>query len=141
MKTFGFKIDGKEYKISVEEKENNIYEMELNGIAYTVEYENRPSINHIVAPANEMVPKTEQKSIAKVPEASVAYSVKAPIPGNIIKIAVKVGQHVKHGDSLLTLESMKMENDILSEKNAVVKAIYVKEGDAIMQDHALMDLE
>jgi len=148
MKTFEFKINGEKYEISVDEKENNVYEIELNGVHYKVEYENKEnqssalsSFNRIVASANDTAPKMAQEPVVKVSKATGTYIVKAPIPGNIIKISVKVGQKVKRGDSLLTLESMKMENDILSERNAIVKAIYVKEGDAIMQDYALIDLE
>lgn len=148
MKTFGFRINGEEYEISIDEKENNIYEIELNGVPYKVEYENKESqlsalssIDCIVASTNDTVPKFAQGLVVTDPKTTGTYIVKAPLPGNIIKIPVKVGQHIKRGDSLLTLESMKMENDILSEKNAIVKAIHVKEGDAIMQDYALMEME
>ena len=67
--------------------------------------------------------------------------VKSPLPGNVLKVMVKVGQSVKRGDQLMTLESMKMENNVLAEKNAVIKAIHVQPGQTVMQDDALFDLE
>lgn len=74
------------------------------------------------------------------PAAGGATSVKAPLPGSIIKVLVSEGQAVKRGDVLLTMESMKMENNILAEKDGVVGKIYVQAGKSVMQDDALLDL-
>ena len=79
---------------------------------------------------------------APAPKSSgVAKPVKSPLPGSVIKVAVKVGQQIKRGDLLLTLESMKMENSILAEKDGVVKNIHVQAGQSVMQDDLLLDIE
>jgi len=70
-----------------------------------------------------------------------ANSIKAPLPGSIIRVEAKVGDSVKEGDLLLVMESMKMENNILSEKAGVVKTIVVEAGQAVMQDDILLELE
>ena len=66
---------------------------------------------------------------------------RSPLPGSILKVAVSVDQHVKRGDLLLTLESMKMENSIYAEKNGIVRKIHVQPGQAVMQDDVLLDIE
>mgnify|MGYP002776486713 CR=1 FL=1 len=53
----------------------------------------------------------------------------------------KVGDTIKVGDLVLVMESMKMENNILAEKDAVVINVHVKAGQTVMQDDVLFDLE
>ncbi len=55
-------------------------------------------------------------------------NIKAPMPGLIIDLKVKVGDEVKQNDALLILEAMKMENIIKSPGDGVVKAVKIKKG-------------
>jgi len=68
-------------------------------------------------------------------------SVKAPMPGLILDINVKVGQNVKENDALLILEAMKMENIITSPRDGVIKSISVNKGDAIEKGQLLIEFE
>ena len=65
---------------------------------------------------------------------------KSPLPGSVIKVLVSEGQAVKKGDTLLTLESMKMENAIMAEQDGTVKQIAVTPGQNVMQDDLLIVL-
>jgi biotin carboxyl carrier protein len=67
--------------------------------------------------------------------------VTAPLPGNIWQVQVEIGSEVKEGDSVVILEAMKMENEIIAEKDGVVKAIFVKKGDAVGAGDILVELE
>jgi len=67
--------------------------------------------------------------------------IKAPMPGIIIGIEVKEGDKIKEGDTLLILEAMKMENAILSSRDATVKSILVKNGDTVEKNKLLIELE
>ena len=62
-----------------------------------------------------------------------------PMPGLIKAIAVKVGQEVKAGDQLCIVEAMKMENVLIAERDAMVKAILAKEGDSLAVDAVIME--
>lgn len=68
-------------------------------------------------------------------------SVKAPMPGMILKILVTPGQVLKKGDGMLILEAMKMENLIKASGNATVKAIKVDERVAVEKGTVLIELE
>ncbi len=57
--------------------------------------------------------------------------VHAPMPGKIVKILVKVGDKVKAGDPVVTLEAMKMENELCAPAGGTVKAVSVGEGDSV----------
>lgn len=62
------------------------------------------------------------------------------MPGKVVKIAVKVGEAVKKGQTLIILEAMKMENEIKSAHDGTVKAVLVKEGDILEQGVLMMEV-
>ncbi len=68
-------------------------------------------------------------------------SVKAPMPGLILDINVKIGQEVKEDDALLILEAMKMENIITSPRDGIIKSIAVNKTDAIEKGQLLVEFE
>lgn len=63
------------------------------------------------------------------------------MPGKVVKIIAKVGDQVEKGQTLLILEAMKMENEIKSGVTGTVKAIHVKEGDALDNGVLMMEVE
>ncbi len=63
------------------------------------------------------------------------------MPGKVVKIMAKVGDQVSKGQTLLILEAMKMENEIKSGIDGVVKAIHVKAGDALENGVLMMEVE
>jgi pyruvate carboxylase len=65
----------------------------------------------------------------------------APMPGVVASVGAVVGQHVKAGDLLLTIEAMKMETGIHAERDAVVKAVHVTPGGQIDAKDLLVELE
>ncbi len=67
--------------------------------------------------------------------------ISAPIPGIIIDVAVKPGQEVKENDSLVTLEAMKMENNIVAPQNGVIKNIRVQVNETVKKDQVLIEFE
>ncbi len=138
MKKFKFKINGSEYEVSVNELEQNIAEIEVNGTPFTVEIERQDKPNPLTLnrkPAGKVNPILTPNRIV------TANAIKAPLPGNIMKVLVKVGQNVKRGDILMTMESMKMENNILAEENGIIKNIHVAPGQVVLQDDVLIDFE
>lgn len=66
-------------------------------------------------------------------------SIKAPMPGLIIDLKIKVGDSVQPGDALLILEAMKMENILKSPGEGVVKNVKVKKGDSVEKGQILVE--
>ncbi len=147
MKEFAFKLNGAEYKCAVEQIEAGKAKVTVNGKVYEVETEAAaPAAKPVAKPAPvapkpaaaaPAAPKAEAKPAA-APAAGV--QVKSPLPGSVIKVLVSEGQAVKRGDTLLTLESMKMENAIMAEQDGTVKQIAVTAGQNVMQDDLLIVL-
>ena len=67
-------------------------------------------------------------------------SVESPITGVIVEISVSVGEDVEDGDLLVVIESMKMENEILSEYNGTVKEILIRNNQNISQEDQMIIL-
>ncbi|MCX6303426.1 MAG: acetyl-CoA carboxylase biotin carboxylase subunit [Bacteroidetes bacterium] len=67
--------------------------------------------------------------------------VTSPMPGKVIRIHVKAGDQVKKGETLLIIEAMKMENLILSPRDAVVKSINVAVNERVESSTALVEFE
>ena len=145
MKEFSFKINGAEYKCAVEELEAGKTQVTVNGKVYEVETEVAKAAPKAEAPKAAPAPKTAPAPApkAEAPKAAPAaggIQVKSPLPGSVIKVLVSEGQAIKKGDTLLTLESMKMENPILAEADGTVKQIAVSAGQNVMQDDLLIVL-
>jgi biotin carboxyl carrier protein len=68
-------------------------------------------------------------------------SLRAPMPGRVVKVLVKVGDQVKVGQGVLVVEAMKMENELKAPRDGQVKEIAVAEGAAVEAGEALAKIE
>ena len=142
MKEYKYKINGNDYTVAIGDIEDNVAQVEVNGVAYRVEMEASKAVPTAVkAPRPAAAPRTETGApvIAK-PAAAPAggKSVVAPLPGVVLSIPVKVGQAVKAADTVLLLEAMKMENAIKAGTDGTVKEILVAAGDSVLEGTALI---
>jgi biotin carboxyl carrier protein len=64
-------------------------------------------------------------------EAEGRQQIVAPMPGKVVRLLVKVGDHVEVGQGLLVVEAMKMQNEIRSPKNGTVERVLVREGQPV----------
>lgn len=140
MKSFQFTIDGRKYETTVNEIEDNIAEVTVNGTVFHVAIDKKkttPSIKPVAPKASAAAPAAAPRTAQ--PAGSVV--VKSPLPGSIVKVVAAAGQPVKKGDLLLTMESMKMENQVTSEYEGTIKSVLVQPGQNVMQDDKLVEIE
>lgn len=113
------------------------YKVTLNNRTYEVEVEAGQAMlvdeyeAYSTAPAAASAPIAAAQAAAPAtaaPSIAAGEVVKSPMPGNILKINVTVGQKVAEGDALLILEAMKMENEIAAPKAGTVAQIIVSKG-------------
>ena len=133
MKEYKFKINGKDYAVTIGEAEGKNLTVNVNGASYQVELENAPvaaPAPAVAAPAATAAPSAP----AAAPKPSgTGSAIKSPLPGIIISVDVKEGQAVKRGQKVAVIEAMKMENDILAEQDGTVTAIHVNKGDSVLE--------
>lgn len=126
-----------------------IYKVTLNGKIYEVEVEKGEAIIQAeydaVAPSQAVAtPSAPAQSAQSAPTQSVASgsatAITAPMPGNINQVKVSSGQQVKKGDVLIILEAMKMENEIVADKDGKVGQIFVQKGAVVETGTALIEV-
>ena len=118
----------------LEEFKMKKFNVTVNGTAYDVEVNEvkaaAPAAAPKAAPAAAPAPKAAPApapapAAAAAPVPAGAETVKAPMPGKILSVAVSAGQAVKKGETLLILEAMKMQNEIAAPHDAVVAEVRV----------------
>jgi biotin carboxyl carrier protein len=140
MKKYKFTISGDEYDVHIKDIEDNVASIEVNGTKYEVVIQGEVKSTKTPRLVRKPVVQQPGEGLIKKQQSTGGTAVKAPLPGTIFKINVAVGDQVKSGDKLLVMEAMKMENQILAEKDGEISAIKVKEGDAVLQDDVLLEI-
>jgi len=85
------------------------------------------------AELNQLMPEKKAPDLSKF--------LLSPMPGLLIKICVKEGQHIKAGEELAIVEAMKMENSLRAIDSVTIKSILTKEGDNLMVDQTILEFE
>ena len=119
------------------------YKITLNGKVYEVEVEQGRAQMLGVLPAQGEAPvaavpvapvapaAASAPATAPAPAGGTGEAVPAPMPGAIVDIRVAVGDAVKQGQTLVVLEAMKMENDIVSPRDGVITKVDVAKGETV----------
>jgi len=139
--TFKISILGKVYDIRIGDLQSSPISVWVDGVEYHV---GLPEENSDITPPLEIPEKKLSEIGLKRPTldtSSAGGTIRAPMPGTILKINVVDGDSVTKGDVLLILESMKMENSITSPKTGSVTSVYVSEGDPVQHGETLIDLK
>lgn len=136
-------INGIEYNVSVNSVTDDKAEVTVNGVTYQVDIVNSRDL----LPAQDSITESvEEKVQVELPaqvsqsDSSCAKAVKSPLPGVVLGIKVKVGEHVKVGQTVAVLEAMKMENEIQSEYDGIVRTVNVSEGDSVLEGAAMITI-
>ncbi|MGP1544518.1 MAG: biotin/lipoyl-containing protein [Candidatus Fimenecus sp.] len=122
------------------------YQVTLNGKIYEVDVDktNNAIITNmsdtIASPVTTISSNsqtTNQPNKTSSVTTGTGESVKAPMPGSILKINIKKGDSVKAGDVIMILEAMKMENEIVATRDGTITSITVSKGAAVDTDDIL----
>lgn len=93
----------------------------------------------VAAPAPAAAPAAAPAPAA--PSSGDLVEVTAPMPGTILDVPCTVGQSVTAGQTVILLEAMKMENEIVAPQDGVVAEIRVKKGDVVDTDAVMVCLK
>jgi glutaconyl-CoA/methylmalonyl-CoA decarboxylase subunit gamma len=141
MKKFKFTIRGNEYDVEIKDFEGDVAKIEVNGTKYEVEVHQELKATKTPTLVRSRIPVDRKDSKIKKSVSNRAYTLKAPLPGSIFKLLKQEGDEVKKGETIMIMEAMKMENNIQSEKEGKIVSLKVKEGDAVLQNDVLAEIE
>ena len=143
MKQYKYKINGNLYSVTVNDIEDNIARVEVNGTPYLVEMEK--VVKTVAKPVVKARPTTPAAPTTQLNRPSAAAAgagtIKSPLPGVILNVKVNVGDAVKKGDTIIILEAMKMENAIKADRDGKIASINVKQGESVLEGAALVTIE
>ena len=138
MKSFKFTIQGNHYDVDVKSIDDNLAQVEVNGTNYEVEIHRTVQVTKTPILMRNPVKTPEP---AHMSAGTKFLAVRTPLPGNILTISKRNGDPVKKGDIILIYEAMKMENKILAEQDGIIRNMKVNQGDNILQDDILFEIE
>lgn len=114
-------LDGVHHEVVIATKGDDVF-VHFDGEAYQLRYEH------------------PLKRLAAAGQGSAEDNVLAPMPGSVVNVLVKAGDEVAKGQTLLVMESMKMETTITAPRDGVIAAITYDKGQTFDRDALLLSL-
>ncbi|SFE49958.1 acetyl-CoA carboxylase biotin carboxyl carrier protein subunit [Thermophagus xiamenensis] len=139
-------IGEREYTLDIEKVENGVYSVLHKGKSHNMEIIKNGNKNHYtvntqyksfdieIAPATPAANRTAKNG-------KLIEKIKAPIPGKIVSVKVKIGDLVEANQTLIVLSAMKMENELKSPIKGVVKDVTVKKDDVVRENFVLVEVK
>jgi len=162
---YGATIDGQTFEVDINRRASNVIEAQIGDRKYVLEaravqpglywlnWENR-SIEVVVTEKNDgcLVMLGGRQIMVELGDVRTALrqthqgqqgtvQVRAPMPGKVIRVLVKDGDSVTANQGIVVMEAMKMQNEIKSPKNGIVKKIGVTTGSAVNSGDLLAEVE
>ena len=148
MAKYNYTVQGVDYEVDIIEVEGTLAKVSVNGTEFEVEmkepistgktFNRAKAVKPVEAPVTGSAPKP-----AKTPEpvkAGEGTKICSPLPGTVTSVAVKVGDAVAAGDTVVVLEAMKMQNNIETETAGTVTSVMVNAGDSVMEGAVLVTI-
>jgi len=136
----------KKFRIRVNDK---VFDVEVEEVAGEVPAVAAPASNHQPvaaprAPAPTPTPVAVPKPVSPAPAPAAAPAgtgaVKSPLPGKVLKVVATPGGTYKKGDTLVVIEAMKMENEILAPRDCTVEEVLVEANQTVKTGDVLLKL-
>ena len=143
-KRYRITIRGKEYEVEVGDVSTSPVTVTVDGEQFDVELPGRAASRQV--PATPALPPPPVPGPAAPPRPAPSAgtagdgTVRALMPGRIVRVNVGVGDSIAEGQAVLVMESMKMENTIVAPAAGTVTAVLVAEGDSVQHGQTLVEL-
>lgn len=132
-------VEGKTYVVEVDDLAVSPLTVRVNGKPFTVKVAGEGAVAASDSPVAATAEAVSPPSISQ--GGFAAQAVTAPMPGNILDIAVKPGDCVTYKQLLCNLEAMKMKNPLRSPRNGVIADVHVLEGQVVAYGDLLFTFE
>lgn len=123
---FSLLLDGHSYEAFVSPVEGE-WNVLMNGRLYPAQVEDEREVRLRSAAGGQVAERAE-------------FHLKSPMPGLVIAVMVEEGHQVNRGDVLIILESMKMQNELRSNRAGTVARVKIKAGDSVEQKQTLLSV-
>jgi len=139
---FNITIHGEQYHIKIDgsghkSEEIRPFFVKVDNVLEEVFVE---TLTEVVPTADGNIDAKRASKGSKRPKATKDSDVTTPMPGRVVAVNVVVGDRIEAGQTVLTVEAMKMENPVHAPESGTVKAVYVQEGDTVNPDECLIEV-
>lgn len=140
-------VDGRSYELEATEPEPNVFLLKHEGKIYEVSVSpDATGTSHVRIGDNEFDitvhdPKRLRGSGSGHEHGEGLAEIKTAMPGKVVRVLVEPGAEVKKGDGIIVVEAMKMQNEMKSPKDGVVKEIRSSEGSTVNAGDVLAIIE
>nr|MBN2278418.1 hypothetical protein [candidate division Zixibacteria bacterium] len=145
---FIVEYNGDRYVVAVDRLTDKKFLFNINDSSSEVDIIRDMDLLHVFLEGKEMDVRVEPYYLAELRKrAGVTSSgpedktIKAPMPGLVLKAEVQPGDKVEKGTTLIIIEAMKMENMIKAPSDGTVREIFVKTGQAVDKNDKLVEME
>lgn len=137
------RIDEREYEIEASEVERNVFLFKHENQIYEIYVapNNIVNVGNRQFEINLIDPKKLRSASGSAENKDGIAEIKTAMPGKLVRILVEIGAEVKQGEGILVVEAMKMQNEMKSPKDGIVKEIRFAEGDTVNAGDVLAIIE
>ena len=140
---FTVTVDGEPHTVEATLLDPSLLELLVDGTIRTLPVARIGDAYHVAVDGEVYVLTPEAAGTAVDEQTAVLAppQIVAPMPGKVLQVLVRAGQHIVAGDGLLVLEAMKMEHRIAAEAPATVRAVHIADGQMVDAGIVLVELE
>ena len=140
------KVDGQETPLDAVSTQDGVLSLLLDGKSYEIKQENTGTDFNIVVgglrfPTQIRDPRSLRSRRSADSGTEGVKKIVAPMPGKVVRILAQPGTAVEHGQGVIVIEAMKMQNELKSPKKGIVKKLTVHEGAAVEAGQSLAEVE
>ena len=132
-------VIGKSHVVEIEDTTSYPFEIYVDGKKMSVSVENTPvnlgstqsNISNIIETNDGLKGLTQNGT----------KLIRSPMPGKVISVPIKIWDYIEEGSELCVIESMKMQQSLLSGNTGIVRAIFIHEGDSINTSDVVVQIQ
>ena len=142
-------VDGEERLVDFRAMEGNaVFSLIIDNKSYEAVVEERDGQYHVLIRGDQYEVLVQDERALRLAEArggltgasSGEVVIRSPMPGGIVAVPVEEGQEVSKGQTVVVLESMKMENELKAPRDGTIAHVHVAPGDSVEQNKALITI-
>ena len=144
---FKIVIDGHERIVDAQAIRPGTWSLIVDGRSFVVDLDRRRTGIAASVGASEVMLQVEDAQHRRLAQAAAGgrsaargETLRAPIAGKVVKVLVAVGDTVAHGQPVIVLEAMKMENELVAERGGTVASVHKQAGQAVDTGDVLVEL-
>lgn len=140
------RVDDREYELEASEPEPNVYLLKHEGRVYEA-FVGKGADGVMSVEINNtqfdvrLIDSKKLRGAGAAAAADGVAEIKTAMPGKVVRVIVAAGDEVKKGDGILVVEAMKMQNELKSPKDGIVKSINAAEGKTVAAGDVLAVIE